>query len=111
MERLNPCLVKTLSLPAIMVMHCLANAAEPSSTKPATAVSVASAVPLFEDPVVARGKGLEIKRSQLDDAFISYKANLAARGQSLAEDQRLDREGQLLDRLIVTQILGNRATT
>src|SRR3954466_9649676 len=74
-------------------------------------VSVASAAEqLFEDPVIARGKGIEVKRSQLEDAIIQYKANLAVRGQTLAESQRGTREAQLLDRLVITQILLSRAT-
>ncbi len=65
---------------------------------------------LFDDPVVVRGKGFEVKRSQIEDAFIAYAANLAARGETLAESQRPLREAQLLDRLIITRLLINRAT-
>src|SRR5713101_9279615 len=65
---------------------------------------------LFDDPVIARGQGVEIKRSQLDDAFIAFKANLVARNQTLPEEQRLFRQAQLLDRLITTKLLVNRAT-
>lgn len=65
---------------------------------------------LFGDEVIARGKGVEVKRSQLEEAFTAYKANLAARGQPMREDQRLGQEAQLLQRLIVTQILTNRVT-
>ena len=38
--------------------------------------------------MLAKGKGIAIKQSQLDEAFISYKANLAARGEKFSEDQR-----------------------
>ena len=65
---------------------------------------------LFDDPVLVRAKGVEIKRSQLEEAFISFRANLAARGQSLSEAQRATREAQLLDRLVITQILVSRAS-
>src|SRR5687767_4964097 len=65
---------------------------------------------LFDDPVIARGQGVEVKQSALDESFIAFKANLAARGQTIPEDHRLFREAQLLERLIVTQILGKRAT-
>jgi parvulin-like peptidyl-prolyl isomerase len=65
---------------------------------------------LFQDPVLARGTGVEIKRSQLDDSFIAYKANLAGRGASVPEPERTAREALLLDRLIVTQLLVQRAT-
>ena len=61
-------------------------------------------------PVLAKGKGVEIRRSQLDDAFVAYRANLAARGQTLAENKREGAEAQLLDRMIVTQLLVNNAT-
>jgi len=70
---------------------------------------IAKLTELFDDPVVVRGKGFEVKRSQVEDAFTAYAANLAARGQSLAEDHRPVREAQLLDRLIITRILNNRA--
>lgn len=69
-----------------------------------------AADPLFADPVIAKGKGVEVKRSQLEDAFIGYRANLAARGQSIAEDKRTVTEAQLLDRMIITQLLAVRAT-
>lgn len=65
---------------------------------------------LFPDPVIVRGKGVEVKRSQLEDAFVTYRANLAARDQTIPEEQRPLREAQLLDRLIVTQLLSHRAT-
>ena len=66
---------------------------------------------LFGDPVIARGQGVEVKRTQLEEAFIAWKANLAARGQTIVEEQRTFRESQLLDKLIITQLLLNRATT
>ena len=40
---------------------------------------------LFGDPVIATGKNVEVKRSQLDEAFISYRANLAARNLNQAD--------------------------
>lgn len=76
----------------------------------AAEVAGAKTASLFADPVVARAKGIEIKQSQLEEAFVAFKANLAARGQTVPENQRLDREVQLLDRLIVTQLLVSRAT-
>jgi len=69
------------------------------------------ATDLFDDPVVARGKGFEVKRSHIEDAFTAYIANLAARGETLAEAQRTMREAQLLDRLIITRLLVIRANT
>ena len=65
---------------------------------------------LFGDPALARGKGVEIKRSALDDAYIALKANRAARNERLNERDRRLQEAQLLDRLTVTQLMINRAT-
>ena len=65
---------------------------------------------LFGDETLARGKGVAVKQSQLDEAFIAYKANLVSRNQNVPEDQRTMREAQLLDRLITTQLLVNRVT-
>jgi peptidyl-prolyl cis-trans isomerase C len=61
-------------------------------------------------PVLAKGKGVEIRRSQLDDAFVAFRANLAARGQTIPEAKREAAEAQLLDRMIITQLLVNKAT-
>lgn len=61
-------------------------------------------------PILAKGNGLEIRRSQLDDAFIAFRANLAARGQNVVEARREAAEAQLLDRMIVTQLLVNKST-
>jgi parvulin-like peptidyl-prolyl isomerase len=64
---------------------------------------------LFGDEELARGKGVKVTSTQLQQAFIAYRANLAARGERFGENERTFREAQLLDRLIVTQILTNRA--
>lgn len=61
-------------------------------------------------PVLAKGGGVEIRRSELDDAFIAYRANLAARGQNIAESRREAAEAQLLDRILVTRLLVTQAT-
>src|SRR5262249_430584 len=62
------------------------------------------------DPVVARGKGFEIKRGQVDDAFISLRANLAAQGRGLPEAERPLHEARLLNNIIVARLLLHRAT-
>jgi peptidyl-prolyl cis-trans isomerase C len=66
---------------------------------------------LFPDRVIARGEGFTVQKSDLDDAFITLKANLAARGQSIPSGQRKETEARLLDRLIVTEILTQRSTS
>ena len=63
---------------------------------------------LFGDEVIARGKGIEVRRSHLDDAVVAHKASLTLRGQSLPDERRSRVEANLLQQLIVMQILTNR---
>ena len=81
---------------------------------PAPAAAASARTPklseLFGDEVVARGKGVEIKRSQVDESYIAYRANLASRGERIPEERRALQEAQLLQRLVVTQVLTNRVT-
>ena len=60
--------------------------------------------------MVAKGKGFEIKQNEVEEAFIDYKANMASRGQTIPEPQRPLVESNLLQRIIVTRVLVNRAT-
>jgi peptidyl-prolyl cis-trans isomerase C len=96
---------------AVAFTAAIALAATPG--KPATnSAPVKSANPsnLFGDTVIAKGKGFEIKRSQLDDALIGLKSTAAARGQRITPDQSALFEQQLLERLIQIQLLLGRAT-
>jgi parvulin-like peptidyl-prolyl isomerase len=65
---------------------------------------------LFGDETIAKGKGFEIKRSQLDDAVISLKASLTARGDQIPPDRLALIERQVLERLIQIQALLKKAT-
>ena len=100
-----------ITIPTALVLlafSLMANAAEPTPA-PASARRPTFAE-LFGDDVIVRGKGVEVKRSQLESAYVAYRANLAARGQQIPEEQRTMREAQLLERLVVTQLLAQRAT-
>ena len=77
---------------------------------PARAASTNTPAVSFPDPVVATGKGFEIKRSQLDDAFLSYSSSVAANGGSIPEDQRSEIRSKLLDHLVISRILTQKAT-
>lgn len=81
-------------------------AADPMSDAAAAAKKGAE---LFPDKVVAKGKGFEIKESELEESFVAYKASLAARRQPLPESEREGVEAQLLDRLILTKMLLQKA--
>jgi peptidyl-prolyl cis-trans isomerase C len=74
------------------------------------AAPAAKPAPLFPDPVIVKGKGLEIKRSQLDEVATGLKATMAARGQNVTGEQAALFEKQLLERLIQIQLLLTKAT-
>ena len=63
-----------------------ANAATNVPASTATNVNPQAAMTaLFGDPVVARGKGFEIKRSELDQVMMGVKSTAAARGQTIPQ--------------------------
>ena len=62
---------------------------------------------LFGDPVIAKGKGFEIKQSQLDEAVDAIKTRAAAQGQTVPTEELTK---QILSSLIGNQILLQRAT-
>ena len=61
---------------------------------------------LFGDPVIVKGKGLEIKQSQLDSVTGNLKEIFAARGMTAPPNV----EGQALQALIYQQLILNKAT-
>lgn len=71
---------------------------------------VLKASDLFTNDVVAKAKGVSITRSQLDDAMISIKTGIAARGQNIPPEQLPMIERSVLDRLIQVQVLNAKAT-
>src|ERR1043166_1952912 len=75
----------------------------PASPKP-TRIS-----DLFADVLVAKGKGVEIKRSQLDEMVINVKSSAVAGGQTIPPDRMPMLEQQVLDQLINIQLLMGRA--
>ncbi|MGA4644455.1 peptidylprolyl isomerase [Limisphaera sp. 4302-co] len=81
-----------------------------AQTNPSTSSAVAVMTELFGDEVIARGKSFEIKRSQLDAALLSFKALVAARGQTLPPAADLQVQRELLQQLIRVKMLVGRAT-
>ena len=64
----------------------------------------------FGDEVLVRGKGVEIRRPALDQAYLQFKANATLRDQTIPPDRVEELEAMLLDRLVITRLLMNRAT-
>src|SRR5262245_34200546 len=95
-----------LLLPAPHVAH----AAQPKPSlfdRPGTG---SGSAPLFSDNIVAKGKGFEIRQSQVDEEFLAFKGNRAALGETVPEDMRSKIEADILDKLISTRLLLQRAT-
>jgi parvulin-like peptidyl-prolyl isomerase len=65
---------------------------------------------LFGNPVIARGKGFEIKQSDLDEVMTGIKSAAAMRNQAIPPQQMKLIESQMLDRLIQVQLLLQKAT-
>jgi foldase protein PrsA len=77
-----------------------------TNTKPANAMTA-----LFGDPAVVKGKGFEIKRSELDEVMTGLKSAAVAHGQVIPQARLVQIEGQMLNRLIQVQLLLQKATT
>jgi len=102
---------------AIAAIAATENAATPVMPPPPAAVNAASnAMPadlvtkLFGDPVIAKGKGVEVKRSQLDAEILRVKTSNAAQGREITPEQISGAEPQLLNSLIVRQLVLAKAT-
>lgn len=86
-----------------------ARAAAPDTTTPTTNAPDAMTA-LFGDPVVAKGTGVSVKRSDLDQVLTGIKTTAEARGQEIPPEKLAQLEAQMLERLIDIQVLLQHAT-
>lgn len=101
---------KTIAFLGALALMTAAPTFGVSSTATATNKPAAKAEPLFSDPVIAKGRDIEIKRSQLDEAFVTAKAAAAARGVQISDAERDMLQARLLDEMIVSKVLTGKAT-
>jgi peptidyl-prolyl cis-trans isomerase C len=94
---------------AVVLPVCSAFAVTATGTNVAANTS-AKMTELFGDPPVAKGKGVEIKRSELDNVLVNAKSTAAARGQPIPPQYLIMVEQQLLARLIHVKLLLSKAT-
>ena len=94
----------SLAVAAAIALLPLAGSAQTPANKEA---GKGAAAELFPDKVIAKGKGLEIKRSQLDEALISIKAS---QGGNIPPEQMGMLETQVLDQIVTLQLLLGKAT-
>jgi peptidyl-prolyl cis-trans isomerase C len=84
---------------------------QPATTNTSAASKSAAKInELFPDKVIAKGKGVEVSRNQLDEEVIRFKSQVAGRGQTVPPEQMAMMERQLLDQLIQVQLLKAKAT-
>lgn len=74
------------------------------------AVAQTYAADLFPDKVVAKGKGVEVKQSELDETMIALRASLAAQGQALPDSDRARLMTNALDRIVMSRLVTSHAT-
>jgi peptidyl-prolyl cis-trans isomerase C len=100
----------TKSLAVLLAVGSLATVrAQVESTSTNAAAPAKPGSQLFADTIVAKGKGVEVKRSQLDDKLVSVRATAAARGQTMPADMTLVERG-VLDQTIGVQLVLAQAT-
>lgn len=96
-------------LMAIVLSVAKAGAAAPTITPTMTAPA-GGLSDLFTNVIVAKGKGFEITRAQLDNEMIYARSAMTARGQNITPQQMAMIEKQLLQQLIFLRALTVRAT-
>jgi parvulin-like peptidyl-prolyl isomerase len=77
----------------------------PNSTAGTPATSPDAVTALFGDPVVAKGTGVSVKRSELDQVVSGIKSAASERGEELSQEQLTQVQAQMLERLIDIQLL------
>src|SRR4051794_34071113 len=86
-----------------------ADATAPATPAPATKPAL-KLDELLPDIVIAKGKNLEIKRSELDEVVGGLKASASANGQEIPPAQLPMLERELLDGLLQMRLLNAKAT-
>lgn len=100
-----------LALGAAMIALPSAIAATaPAAVTATNAKPVDAMTALFGDPVIAKGKGFEIKQSELDEVVVGIKSAAAAHNETIPAAQMDGIKAQMLNRLIQIQILLQKAT-
>lgn len=82
-------------------------AAKPAEKSATPAAAKPAANP---ETVLARGKGLEIKRAKLDEMVASYRQQSLSEGREIPTEQLPQLEMAMLDRMVVMYLVGKRAT-
>jgi parvulin-like peptidyl-prolyl isomerase len=104
-------MIKTTTLLLLLGVAAPFAAAAASDDPPPASIAAppSSTAGLFTNDIVARGKGISLTRSQLDEEIIRVKSTLAAQGRP-APDDPLVIEKEVLNNLLYKQLLLAKAT-
>ncbi len=105
MKLKSPSLVLLVLATALPVWGASSDQSASAASKPVPKTS-----DLFGGKVLAKGKGVEVTRGQLDDEVIRVKAQAAAHNQTIPPDKMGTMERQILEQLIQVQLLDAKAT-
>lgn len=99
-----------LIFPAALVATLIALPSALAATAPVAMTTtndkpVNAMTALFGDPVIAKGKGFEIKQSEMDEVVTGIKSAAAAHNENIPAEQMTGIKAQMLNRLIQIQIL------
>ncbi len=101
---------RTITLFAAALAAAVLSAPSGGAAPTTNATSASKLTDLFGDPVVAKAKGAEIKRSELDKSLVPIKANYTARQQNLNAEQTALLEFQVLSEMMGVQLTLSKAT-
>ncbi len=98
-------------LTVVLATTLVAAPTSPAATEGASAAGASTKIAdLIGDPVIAKGKGVEIKRSQLDNELLNFHAMISAQGRSVPPEQMQMVEREKLNDLIGIQLILGKAT-
>ena len=92
------------------ILSALLAAAAVSLTAQAQDKPAGKADDLFGDPVIAKGTGVEIRQSRLDEAVASVKAGAVSRNETITTADMPLIQKRVMDDLIMNQLLIAKAT-
>ena len=98
------------TLAAVLLALPQTQGATPPPVADTNASPVDAMTALFGDPVIVKGRGFEIKRSELDEVIVGLKSAAAAHGETISPEQLSGIQSQMLNRLIQIQLLMQKAT-
>jgi peptidyl-prolyl cis-trans isomerase C len=87
-----------------------ASAGAPSMAAAGTNANALTTASLFGDPVIAKGTGVEVKQSDLDEVVLGVESAASAHGETIPPEQMMGIKSQMLNRLIQIQLLLQKAT-